>query len=267
MTAVHVTVWGRAAADAPSVVLIHGTLTWGTACFERQRSLADRYRLLVVDRRGYGSSPDIAHSDYAVDAADIVELLGEGAHVVGHSYGGVVAMLAAGYRPQAVRSLVLIEPAALRLAADDPTVAATLQRLREAVASIPPDPSPAQYLRLSAEAMGVRMPELTPDHLRAARTALRERPSWDAQVPVEPLASATWPKLVITGSWDTASREYWAWVGEAMMACGRIVAERTGATLVRVPGAAHEPHREQPAVVNAALRDIWDRARTEASAG
>ena len=93
MTAVHVTVWGRAAADAPSVVLIHGTLTWGTACFERQRSLADRYRLLVVDRRGYGSSPDIAHSDYAVDAADIVELLGEGAHVVGHSYGGVVAML------------------------------------------------------------------------------------------------------------------------------------------------------------------------------
>ena len=203
----------------------------------------------MVDRRGYGSSPDIAHSDYAVDAADIVELLGEGAHVVGHSYGGVVAMLAAGYRPQAVRSLVLIEPAALRLAADDPTVAATLQRLREAVASIPPDPSPAQYLRLSAEAMGVRMPELTPDHLRAARTALRERPSWDAQVPVEPLASATWPKLVITGSWDTASRE------------------RIGSTLVRVPGAAHEPHREQPAVVNAALRDIWDRARTEASAG
>ena len=115
--------------------------------------------------------------------------------------------------------------------------------------------------------MGVRMPELTPDHLRAARTALRERPSWDAQVPMEPLASATWPKLVITGSWDTASREYRAWVGEAMMACGRIVAERTGATLVRVPGAAHEPHREQPAVVNAALRDIWDRARTEASAG
>ena len=33
----------------------------------------------------------------------------------------------------------------------------------------------------------------------------------------------------------------------------RIVAERIGATLVRVPGAAHEPHREQPAVVNAAL--------------
>ena len=62
MTAVHVTVWGRAAADAPSVVLIHGTLTWGTACFERQLSLADRYRLLVVDRRGYGSSPDIAHT-------------------------------------------------------------------------------------------------------------------------------------------------------------------------------------------------------------
>ncbi len=69
---VHVTVWDEAGTGAPSVVLVHGTMTWGAACFERQRSLAAGYRLLVVDRRGYGASPDIDHSDYDVDAADVV---------------------------------------------------------------------------------------------------------------------------------------------------------------------------------------------------
>jgi pimeloyl-ACP methyl ester carboxylesterase len=43
-----------------------------------------------------------------------------------------------------------------------------------------------------------------------------------------------------------------------MMACGRVVAERVGGTLLRVPGAAHEPQREQPAIVNAALVELWD---------
>jgi pimeloyl-ACP methyl ester carboxylesterase len=74
-----------------------------------------------------------------VDAADVVELLGDGAHLVGHSYGGVVAMLAAGLRPQAVRSLALIEPSWLRVAAHDPPVVAALERMREGIGSLPED--------------------------------------------------------------------------------------------------------------------------------
>ena len=81
-----VTVWNEAGDHAASAILIHGTMAWGTACFERQRSLADRYRLLVVDRRGFGASPDIDRSDHDVDALDVVDLLDAGrAHVVGHS--------------------------------------------------------------------------------------------------------------------------------------------------------------------------------------
>ena len=96
MTAVHVTVWDEAGGGAPAVVLVPGTMTWGTACFEAQRPLARHYRLLVLVRRVFGESPDIDRSDYEVDALDVVELLGDGVHLVGHSYGGVVAMLAAG---------------------------------------------------------------------------------------------------------------------------------------------------------------------------
>ena len=61
----------------------------------------------MVDRRGFAASPDIDRSDHDVDALDVVDLLDAGgAHVVGHSYGGVVALLAAGRRPDAVRSLI-----------------------------------------------------------------------------------------------------------------------------------------------------------------
>ena len=256
-TPVHVTVWDEADEDAPTVVMVHGTMTWGTASFEAQRPLADRYRLLVMDRRGFGGSPDINRSDYKVDAADVVELLGDGAHLVGHSYGGVVAMLAAGSRPQAVHSLALIEPSAYRLAEHDPVVAAALERNRKSIGNLPEDMTPEEFLRLSTESVGIAMPAPTPQRLRAVRTAMRERPSWEAEVPVEPLASAPWPKLVISGTWESASPDYRALVGEALMACARIVAQRIGGTLQRVCGAAHDPHREQPEIVNTALRELW----------
>ena len=125
-----------------------------------------------------------------------------------------------------------------------------LGRLREAVARHRPEPSLEAYLWLSAEVTGKDQAVVTPDHLRAARAALRERPSWDAEV----LASAAWPKLALTGTWETAPPVSRPWLGEAMLACGRRVAECIGARLVRVPGAAQEPHREQAATVDAALR-------------
>jgi pimeloyl-ACP methyl ester carboxylesterase len=226
MTAVHLTVWDGTRAGADAVLLVHGPMTWGTACFEAQRPLARHYRLLVMDRRGFGESPDIDRSDYEVDAADVVESLGDGAHLVGHSYGGVVAMLAAGLRPQSVRSLALIEPSCFSVAAHDSTVAATLERMREGDQNLPEDMSAEEYLRLSTEPWGVEAPTPTPLALRAARSAMRERSSREAQVPVVPLAKASRPKLVISGTWENASPQYLAFAGEPLMACVRTSAER-----------------------------------------
>jgi len=107
-------------------VLVHGTFSWGTLTFSGQRPLAASRRLLVPDRRGFGASPG-SSSDYAVDAVDVVALLGDGAHLVGHSYGGTVAMLAAAARPDLVRSLTLIEPCAHQVAADVPVVARAVE--------------------------------------------------------------------------------------------------------------------------------------------
>lgn len=264
-TPVHVVIWGEANTTTPPVVLVHGTMTWGTdeySGFAAQRPLADHYRLIVMDRRGFGASPDLEHSvytsDYDIDAQDVVALLGDGAHLVGHSYGGVVAMLAAGRRPEAIHSLTLIEPAAYRFAERDPPVATALQRNREAIRNLPPNLSAEEWLRLSTESVGIRMHEPTRARLRAAQTAMHERPAWDAEIPLEPLAVATWPKLVISGTWETAPEAYRAVGGEPLMACARVVAELINARLLRVPGASHCPQSEQPEIVNAALRDLWE---------
>jgi pimeloyl-ACP methyl ester carboxylesterase len=211
--AVHTTVWNDSDDRAASVILIHGTMTWCTACCEKQRPLADRYRLIVLDRRGFGSSPDIDHSDYEVDAIDVLDVLDAGsAHVVGHSYGGVVAMLAAARRHDRVLSLTLIEPAALRCAEADPTVSMTLRRLRQAVANVPQSVTPTEYLRLSTEITGKTMPKMTPPMERPELQSKSVRNRWT------PSAGGRWCSAV-----DPTPRRQWALAGStAMVSCATV---------------------------------------------
>jgi pimeloyl-ACP methyl ester carboxylesterase len=85
---------------------------------------------------------------------------------------------------------------------------------------------------------------------------LRTR-SWLADLALEPLAQADFPKLVIVGAWDPVPPGYRPGMARAMLAVSETVADRIGATLMRIPGAAHEPQRETPAAFNTALADFW----------
>ncbi|HET7900626.1 MAG TPA: alpha/beta hydrolase, partial [Candidatus Nanopelagicales bacterium] len=88
------------------VVLVHGALSWGRDTFAGQLHLADRVRLHVVDRRGYVAAgpPVEGEVGWPVDVPDLIALLERlgGAHLVGHSYGGVDALIVAGERPDLV---------------------------------------------------------------------------------------------------------------------------------------------------------------------
>ncbi|MEU3221448.1 alpha/beta hydrolase [Streptomyces sp. NPDC006971] len=257
---IHVTVWDETGGQGPRAVFAHGILTWGDDAhygFAAQRPLADRHRLLLMDRRGYGRSPDIAHSDYETDADDLIRLLGDGGHLVGHAYGGVSALVAAARRPDLVRSLTLIQPGALRPAAGHPVVAAALERARAGMAELPADFSPEEFLRASTEALGMAAPEPTPQRLRAAAASMAERPCWDAEIALEPLAAAPWPKLLISGDWAGAPTLYKEYAGEPLIACAEFLANRLGADHLVVPG--YYPHTQQPEAVNAALRELWTR--------
>ena len=117
MTDLFVDSWG----SGEPVVLVHGSLAVGAEEWQEQRVLADAgFRLLVPDRRGYGRSPAALGEDFLADAEDIAGLMGDGAHLVGHSYGGLGALFAAARRPDATLSLSLLEPAALSIGQHQP---------------------------------------------------------------------------------------------------------------------------------------------------
>jgi len=156
--------------------MVHGDVLDSEMTWSEQRELADHRQLLLVDRRGFGQSPDVEGEDFEVDAADIADLLPTGAHLVGHSYGGVVSLLAAARRPDAVRSLTVVEPPAFGLVrgrSDVEAFISTVERVVEA------DPSPAEFLPQFLTAVGVdpgRLPDpLPPPLVRHAATQLHGR--------------------------------------------------------------------------------------------
>jgi pimeloyl-ACP methyl ester carboxylesterase len=64
MTDLHITQWG----EGEPVVMVHGSFGWGEDTFGKQRPLSDHYKLLLVDRRGFGKSPQAIRVDFASDA-------------------------------------------------------------------------------------------------------------------------------------------------------------------------------------------------------
>lgn len=102
------------------VVLIHGGFIAGAFLpLMNEQSLAE-YRLIRYHRRGYAGSTkhegpfSIEHQ--AADALGLLRQIGvKRAHVVGHSYGGATALQLALDAPEVVHSLVLLEPALVRM--------------------------------------------------------------------------------------------------------------------------------------------------------
>ena len=115
-----------------SVVFIHGAFIADTfRPLLAEPSLAGRYRLILYHRRGYaGSSRTSESSSIVQQAADCWALLRhlgvERAHVVGHSYGGDIALQLALDTPGVVHSLALLEPGLM--------VGASARAYREALA-------------------------------------------------------------------------------------------------------------------------------------
>lgn len=98
------------------VVLIHGSAVKDDLLPVADQPALKGYRVIRYHRRGYGgSSPvkgQITIEQQARDCAGLMRALGvERAHVVGHSYGGVIALQLALEAPGLVHSLVLMEPA------------------------------------------------------------------------------------------------------------------------------------------------------------
>src|SRR5262245_3335771 len=110
------------------VVFVHGALSdlrvWDPLRDElaRRAEIASGFRLIAYTQRYYGTRPwsddgaRFSVATHADDLAKLVAALAAGpAHLVGTSYGGLVAATAAVRNPDLVHSLVLYEPALVSL--------------------------------------------------------------------------------------------------------------------------------------------------------
>src|SRR5215208_5637961 len=96
---------------ASPIAFIHGDFgdgfeSWGAVC-ER---IGRRRRMVVIDRPGFGEDlPDDARFSIAGEARALLDVAADmgisSFHIVGHSYGGLIALEMAITRAEYVRSL------------------------------------------------------------------------------------------------------------------------------------------------------------------
>jgi pimeloyl-ACP methyl ester carboxylesterase len=192
--------------QGPPVLFVHGDIVGPKLTWRKQRELAERWSLAIPSRPGFGESPPLERNDFEVEAPMFAALLGHGAHLVGHSYGAVIALLVAAQRPDAVRSLTVSEPGCLRVAAGVPEVDEMISNGELLFAHAEEIPS-EDFLRMFRGGAGSAYgtPEQLPAELMHGVELLkRERPSWEADIPLESLAAADFPVLVLSGGHSPA---------------------------------------------------------------
>jgi pimeloyl-ACP methyl ester carboxylesterase len=187
------------------VVFVHGSNSNGPITWAQQHPLEARWELEIINRRGYGKSPPPAvRQDFEEDAHDIAALLGDGAHLVGHSYGAIGSLYAAALRPEAVRSLTVNEPPAFGYLKGNPeadSLAARIEGVRREFHE------PRAFLEAfiknivgPGESVGPPLPDPLPPALeQGVRVTMEGRDPAEAKLPIEALKRTSFPKLVTSG--------------------------------------------------------------------
>lgn len=238
------------------VVLVHGSVTGGRPTWAAQRrALRGELELVVLERPGFPPNPDVDRVDFEEHAAWLLERLRPGDHLVGHSYGGVIALLTAAASPRELRSLTVVEPPCTRVVAGHPAVerfVAEGRLLWETGPRDDPDAFLRRFLRYVGSGYDPPSP-LPPDLAQGARTLVVERGPWEAEIPLDRIAGAGLPSLVVSGAHDDAFTAICTALAEALD-CEHLV----------LPGFGHAAQLHPG--FNAALRSLVERTSTASRA-
>ena len=234
----------------PRLLLVHGSVVNGEVTWDAQRPLAQRFELVVPNRRGFPPGPDVERVDFGDEAVWLERFLEPETHLVGHSYGGVICLLAAARRPELVRSLTVVEPPAFAVARGNPAADAFVEAGERLWNEGPRDPD--AFLRVFLRSVGARVPpgRFSPALLQGARTLMVERPPWRAEIPLEALAAASFPVLAVSGGHSAA-----------FDAVCDVLEEKAGAERAVLVGAGHSPQR-----LGEAFNDVLARFVTKQNA-
>ena len=105
-----------------SVICLHSSASSGGQWRNLMDRLSSRWRVLAPDLYGYGKGArndglaDFRLDDEFIWLSPVFERAGGRFHLVGHSYGGLVALMTALRLPSRVQSVVIYEPAAWSIA-------------------------------------------------------------------------------------------------------------------------------------------------------
>jgi len=256
--------------QGPPLVLVHGTLSDYRNWAAQVEPFSAAHRVIAISLRYHypnaatGDQSDYRPQVHAADVAALIQTLAVGpVHLVGHSYGGLVALLLARDHPGLVRSLVLEEPAFLSglltttqdKAEAQPVLDGLDTSLKETVAQLDAGNregairtflaaviGPETYERLPEAAHGALM-----DNIHTLKKTLTLAP--------EPFTCAeagqlVVPTLLVGGA--ASPRVFPLWM-KALQACLRTVEH------VTIPQASHAAHVDNAVDFNRAVLEFVDR--------
>jgi pimeloyl-ACP methyl ester carboxylesterase len=255
-SAIHVEQWG----NGPRVVLVHGGSPGGGAeAFAAQQPLSERWNLVLPDRPAHGRTPRRGREDFERDANLLATLLEDGAHLLGHSYGGVVALIMAARSPANVRSLTLIEPPSFCFGRGRPAADDMARTNRELFEHPPTDPVQMVNQFFAIVGMDMALPDPAPEPVVELATAMARdladiRPPDEAQIDASELLAGGYLIQVLTSGRTP---------GFEAIAAGLV--DQTGARHVVVPDTDHLV-QSAGAPVNDLLEKFWRQAEEASGA-
>ncbi len=240
----------------PALMFVHGLGGGSAAWGDQFEAFSDRYRVIAWDGPGYGRSGDFLKetpmvSDYVDVLARFLDAIAvEGAHLVGHSFGGIIVASYNRRFPPRVLSLTLLQ-AVTGSGGLEPGKLQELNKARRAqVESMAPKDF-AEFRARKALAAGAS-PALV---ARAAEVSysVRSRGYLQAYQAMcaanifDELAEIAEPVLVIAGENDsTAPQENCRSIAEAV----------SGSRFYTIEGTGHVIYMEAPERLNACLGEF-----------
>ncbi|MDE9449732.1 alpha/beta hydrolase [Aliiroseovarius sp. Z3] len=125
----HETYWHRSGSGSRSALMLHCSLAHSGAWRGLERHLSGILNMVAFDLPGHGRSADWdGVGDFQDKAVQIAEALwdqeiSDPVDLIGHSFGGTIALRLAQRHPDRVRSLTMYEPVLFAAAKDHPTFA------------------------------------------------------------------------------------------------------------------------------------------------
>ncbi len=233
----------NATGAGPPVLAVHGIGSTSRSFAPLAGHLARTHRVIVVDLRGYGDSddhpPPTGWSTFADDLAAVLAHAGtrEPVHLVAASAGTPTALTFRNAHPHEVRSVTLIGPT-LGDAADPAAAQKLLEQRLPALQQVHEGATERAARLAGPHANESALELLRSQHARIRAAGYGRVARLLARTDATDLVqSVTVPLQVLVGEYDTVT--------------GPPVADRVHqllpqARLVRLPGAGHSPHVEQP---------------------